>query len=264
MLAGMISSPSAYSPRANPEAALARRNLVLQKMVEQGYINRGVPRRTRPGANPMPSQSEIQPPTEDSAAPYFTSWLRQQVVDCYGAGEAFGGGLQVHSTLDLDLQRAGRGDRLLAARRDRADRAVVVLDNDTAGVRAMVGGSDYASRPFNLATNGHRQPGSSFKPFTLVTRARGGALARPRSSARSRSSSPSGRSGVGGSSEMFEVNNYDDAYLGSASLATATTYSDNSVYAELGLKYAGGAGADRRDRRTRWAIDSSTLDRTRR
>ena len=46
---------------------------------------------------------------------------------------------------------------------------MVVLDNDTGGVRAMVGGYDYREQPFNLATQGQRQPGSAFKPFTLVT-----------------------------------------------------------------------------------------------
>ena len=47
--------------------------------------------------------------------------------------------------------------------------SVVVIDNETGGVKAMVGGNDFVEEPFNLATNGHRQPGSSFKPFTLIT-----------------------------------------------------------------------------------------------
>src|SRR5206468_359230 len=47
--------------------------------------------------------------------------------------------------------------------------SVVVLDNETGAVKAMVGGNDYQNHPFNLATNGHRQPGSAFKPFTLAT-----------------------------------------------------------------------------------------------
>ena len=104
-----------------------------------------------------------------SKAPYFTSWLRQQLVDKYGAGEAFGGGLTVKSTLDLDLQEQVEA---IAASRSRGvglDTSVVVIDNQTGGVRAMVGGDDYNKAPFNLATNGHRQPGSSFKPFTLIT-----------------------------------------------------------------------------------------------
>ncbi len=167
LLAGMISSPSGYDPVTNPQAAMARRNQVLQNMVSQGDITQE--EYDQYSKEPLPKPSQIQTPTEDSKAPYFTSWLRQQLVDKYGSGEAFGGGLRVYSTLDLPLQQevskiaydhtAGVG----------LNSAVVVLDNQTGGVRAMVGGTDYSKSPFNLATQGQRQPGSAFKPFTLVT-----------------------------------------------------------------------------------------------
>jgi penicillin-binding protein 1A len=161
------------------------------------------------------------------------------VVDHYGAGEAFGGGLLVTSTLDLDLQREVEGivSSRLAAIEPTA--SVVVLDNQTAGVRAMVGGPDYSRAPFNLATQGRRQPGSAFKPFTLVT-----ALSEGHSSGEVFTSAPqripfehpvrkkNGEIEV--VNEIFEVHNYEDQYLGSASIASATTYSDNSVYAQIG------------------------------
>jgi penicillin-binding protein 1A len=238
LLAGMISSPSAYSPRTNPEAAAERRNLVLQRMTEEGYLTEE--EYTKYAALPVPGQEEITPPQENSAAPYFTSWLRQQLVDRYGAGEAFGGGLQITSTLDLDLQRQVEG--IVASRLAGIEptSSVVVLDNDTAAVRAMVGGPNFQEAPFNLATNGQRQPGSSFKPFTLVT-----ALEQGHSTAEVYASAPQeipfrARFEEKGKektvNELFEVNNYEDSYLGSASLATATTYSDNSVYAQLGTE----------------------------
>ena len=134
---------------------------------EQGYITED--EYLDYSSRPLPAASLIEPPTDDSVAPYFTSWLRQQLVDKYGAGEAFGGGLVVKSTLDLELQQ--QVESLVSSRVDGVglDSSVVVLDNETAGVLAMVGGDDYAKEPFNLATNGLRQPGSSFKPFTLVT-----------------------------------------------------------------------------------------------
>jgi penicillin-binding protein 1A len=238
LLAGMISSPSAYSPRTNPEAATERRNLVLQRMTEEGYLTDE--EYAKYAALPVPGQKEITPPQENSAAPYFTSWLRQQLVDRYGAGEAFGGGLQITSTLDLDLQRqveAIVGSRLAGIE---PTASVVVLDNDTAAVRAMVGGPNFQEAPFNLATNGQRQPGSSFKPFTLVT-----ALEQGHSTAEVYTSAPQeipfrARFEEKGKeetvNELFEVNNYEDSYLGSASIATATTYSDNSVYAQLGTE----------------------------
>ena len=168
LLAGMISSPSAYSPRNYPENATARRNQVLANMSEQGYIT--PEEYTKYAAIPIPDGKEIPLPTEDSAAPYFTTWLRQQLVDRYGAGEAFGGGLQIKSSLDLEFQERVQEitASTLAGIAPTASRRSCSTTRP-AGVLAMVGGSDYQEFPFNLATNGQRQPGSSFKPFTLVT-----------------------------------------------------------------------------------------------
>src|SRR5207253_3092863 len=80
--------------------------------------------------------------------------------------------------------------------------SVVVIDNATGQVKAMVGGSDYNTHPFNLATNGHRQPGSSFKPFTLAT-----ALTQGISS---NTSYPSNQKifKLPGGKEYFDVHNY--------------------------------------------------------
>jgi penicillin-binding protein 1A len=239
LLAGMISSPSAYSPRTNPEAATERRNLVMQRMVDQGVLSEE--EFLAAAEVPVPGPNKIQTPKEDSAAPYFTSWLRQQVVDRYGAGEAFGGGLKITSTLDLEFQEAVENiiSSKLAAIEPTG--SAVVIDNETAGVLAMVGGFDFEKEPFNLATNGHRQPGSAFKPFTLVT-----ALQQGHSTSEVFTSAPQKipfearvpdkDGGTKVVPELFEVHNYEDSYLGSASLATATQYSDNSVYSQLGTQ----------------------------
>ena len=167
LLAGIISSPSAYSPRNFPDNATARRNQVLGNMVDQGYISQSD--YDTYSQYPIPLPSQIHPPAENSQAPYFTSWLRQQLVDRYGAGEAFGGGLQIISSLDLELQRQAESVVSSTLSGLGPTASLVVLDNSTGAVRAMVGGPSYQDAPFNLATNGHRQPGSSFKPFTLIT-----------------------------------------------------------------------------------------------
>ena len=238
MLAGIISSPTAYSPRNNPEAATARRNQVLTNMVDQGVLAEEEAQSA--ATEPVPEPNQIHPPREESEAPYFTSWLRQQVVDRYGAGEAFGGGLVIHSTLDLDYQRAVEG--IISSRLSAIEPtgSAVVIDNKTGGVLAMVGGFDYNREPFNLATNGHRQPGSSFKPFTLLT-----ALQQGRSTSEVFTSAPQQipfrarvheHGEVKTVNDIFRVSNYEDNYLGSASIATATTYSDNSVYSQLGTQ----------------------------
>jgi penicillin-binding protein 1A len=240
LLAGIISSPSAYSPRNFPDNATARRNQVLANMVDQGYITQS--EYDIYAAKPIPLPSQIHPPAENSAAPYFTSWLRQQLVDRYGAGEAFGGGLQIVSSLDLELQKAAEGVVSSTLGGLGPTASLVVLDNNTGAVRAMVGGPNYQEAPFNLATNGHRQPGSSFKPFTLIT-----ALEQGHSSGEVFTSAPqqipfeakvpkNNGNGTKVVNDIFRVNNYNDSYLGSASIATATTYSDNSVYAQLGTQ----------------------------
>ena len=240
LLAGIISSPSAYSPRAFPENATARRDLVLANMRDQGYIT--PEEYTEYAQIPIPSEKEITPPAENSAAPYFTSWLRQQLVDRYGAGEAFGGGLQIKSSLDLEFQNRVQGILQSTLAGIPPTASAVVLDNETGGVLAMVGGSNYQDSPFNLATNGHRQPGSAFKPFTLIT-----ALEQGRSTGDVFTSAPqqipfrvkvpkNNGNGTKIVNDLFRVNNYNDSYLGSASIATGTTYSDNSLYSQLGTQ----------------------------
>ncbi len=228
MLAGIISSPSAYDPKLHPVAAKDRRDEVLSKMLDQGYIteeqyNQGV-------RSALPSHTDIQPPTIDSQAPYFTTWLRQQLVDKYGAGKAFFGGLKIRSTLDLSLQKAAEDAVYQHTAGVGITGSAVVIDNQTGEVKAMVGGPGYDQSQFNVATQGARQPGSAFKPFTLVS-----ALELGHSPYEVFTSAPKvfhfGKHG----NQAFTVKNFQNNYLGSASLTTATTYSDNSVYADLGL-----------------------------
>jgi penicillin-binding protein 1A len=228
-LAAIIASPSAYDPKIYPENALMRRNIVLEKMYEQGYITSTQLEEGTQQALPAPS--DIEPPKLDSRAPYFTSWLRQQLVDRYGAAKAFFGGLKVKTTLDLRLQNAAEESVNSYLGYLPPTASVVVLDNKTAGVKAMVGGPNFETKPFNLATLGHRQPGSSIKPFTLIT-----ALEEGISPETVYESAPQefhfGKHGQ----ETFVVHNDEDSYLGSCSIICATTYSDNSIYAQLALE----------------------------
>jgi penicillin-binding protein 1A len=228
-LAGVIASPSAYDPKIYPENSLSRRNLVLEKMYEQGYITH---EQFEEGSQQaLPSPDDIEPPTLDSKAPYFTAWLRQQLVERYGAAKAFFGGLKVKSTLDLRLQGAAEEAVNSYLGYSPATASVVVLDNKNAGVKAMVGGPNFATKPFNLATQGHRQPGSSIKPFILLTALEEGIS--PYTTYESAEQEFSyGKNGQ----ETFVVTNDEGAYAGTTDIASATTYSDNSVYAQLALE----------------------------
>jgi penicillin-binding protein 1A len=229
MIAGIIASPSAFDPKVNPEDALARRNLVLEKMVEQGYITHeqfveGIHKA-------LPAPADIKPPTLESRAPYFTAFLRQQLVEKYGPEKAYFGGLTIHSTLDLSLQEAAEEAVTSYLGYSPATASVVVIDDHTGGIKAMVGGPDFETAPFNLATQGRRQPGSSIKPFTLLTALEEGISPETEFPSEQRTFH-FGKNGE----ETFTVHNDEEGYLGSCSISCGLTYSDNSIYAGLGLE----------------------------
>ena len=230
LIAGIVANPTAYDPVAHPQAALARRNLVLKDMFDQGLLPLREYRDARIQALPAPI--DIKPPTVRSSAPYFTTWVRQQLVDQFGARRAFEGGLKVKTTLDLKLQTAAENavNKYLANPAG-PSAAVVAIDNRTGAVRAMVGGRDYATRPFNLATQGQRQPGSSIKPFILAQALKKGYGAGSLWPSRKRIFTVPGTKGR----EKFVVNNFESKYAGTQTLAGGLTYSDNSVFSAVGI-----------------------------
>jgi penicillin-binding protein 1A len=227
LLAGIIASPSAFNPVTNRRAALGRRNLVLKLMLEQHMISLGQYQQAIIQA--LPSAETVHPPRPDSSQPYFSTWATQQLVDRLGSGRVFGGGLKIKTSLDPDLQAAAEqaiNGRLAGVG---PSASLVAIDNKTGEVRAMVGGNDYANHPFNIATDGHRQPGSSFKTFTLVE-----ALLRNISPGSVWPSAPV--TFRVSKHELFPVHNFEDSYLGSVSLANAFAYSDNSVFSRVGIQ----------------------------
>jgi len=236
LLAGIIQSPSGNDPVAHPQAAKRRRDIVLRKMLEQRRLTPEQYEEAR--LQPIPTRRDVHPPRlrldvpDVAGVPYFVSWVRQQLVDHLGAREAFEGGLRITTTLDLEVQRAAEQavNRHLAWQGG-PTASLVAIDNRTGEVRAMVGGRDYDDRPFNLATQGQRQPGSAFKPFILAEALRQGFGPGSLWPSRKREFRV-----PGGGAERFVVNNFDDNYSGVASLADALTASDNAVFAAVGIK----------------------------
>jgi penicillin-binding protein 1A len=235
LLAGMIASPSAYNPLENFQAAYERRNLVLQRMLEQGMITQAEYEDivTDGDTTEIPEPDEVNPPQPNSAEPYFTTWVTQQAVDKFGADRVFGGGMKIQTTLDPELQAAAESAVTQIAGVGPAV-SLVTIENATGEVKAMVGGESFRDKPFNLATNGHRQPGSAFKPFILLAALETGDYGPGSVFASHEKELPF--INKNGDKDLFHVSNYEDQYLGSASLTTATAQSDNSVYAELGMK----------------------------
>ena len=171
---------------------------------------------------------ELDTPRVRTRAPYFTTWVRQQLIDRFGPEKAFEGGLKIKTTLDLDLQNAAADrDRHVpqlprAARRPRSWRST------TRPARSARWSAAATTRqsPFNLATQGQRQPGSSFKPFILAEALQRGRERHDLWPSRQRDFIVPGTKGK----EHFVVNNYEGTYAGTRSLGQALTFSDNSVY----------------------------------
>jgi penicillin-binding protein 1A len=235
LLAGVIQNPSGYDPVDKPLAARARRDVVLEQMYQQGYLRRADYEESLRQALPAPAY--VQPPhqslVEGVDAGYFASWVSQQIIERYGATRAFDGGLRIETTLDLDMQRAAEQavDGYLPGPSG-PTAALVAIENSTGEVRAMVGGRSYNETPFNLATEGERQPGSSFKAFDLAAALERGISPESTWSSRLKIFNVPGTKGT----EKFVVHNDEGAYTGSNTLTGATAFSDNSIYAEVGLQ----------------------------
>ena len=252
LLATMVANPSEFDPVLHPQATLARRNdVVLRDMYEQHYLS--YTRYIEARNTPLPTRSEIQQPQQQpSAAPYFTSWVEPQVVHALMANgltekqaqyEAYYGGLKIKLSIDLSMQNQAQQvvKNELFSSPGLPSASLVAIDNKTGEVRAMVSGDgDYAQSPFNLATMGYRQPGSSFKLFTLAAALSRGAITAytPFDSRQltihfvhQGGNAYAADNGTG----RFPVRNFGNVYAGSIPMTVATATSDNSVFAQLGM-----------------------------
>jgi penicillin-binding protein 1A len=225
LLAGIPKDPSRYDPVTRPREARARRNLILSLLVDQGKISRRDA--ILASAAPLPQPEDIRSPSVNTpVAPYFANYVKQQLIDEFGAKKVFGGGYRVTTTIDLNLQRLAR--KAISGwltNPDGPTAALVAIDPRDGSVLAMVGGENFRESEFNLAAQAQRQPGSAFKPFVLAAALESGIA--PGSTFQSKPLF------ISLGDRVWPVSNYDDVYLGSTTLDTATVHSDNSVYAQL-------------------------------
>lgn len=215
-LAGLLKAPSRYSPLLNRSAAAGRASLVLAAMHEEGYIDDREARLAR---------SEEVKPVRDVAGGsgrYVADWVMAQLPSYVGALD---GNIVVETTIDLRTQALAA--RALTATLDAegAERgvgqgAIVAMSPDGA-VRALVGGRDYGSSPFNRAVDAMRQPGSSFKPFVFLAALEAGNY--PESL---RIDQPISIRG-------WSPENYTRKYLGPVTLRSALALSLNTIAAQL-------------------------------
>jgi penicillin-binding protein 1A len=224
LLAGIPSDPARYDPVTNPRAARERRDTVLKAMLDQDditYAQYANAKRAR-----LPNPDNVHLSGARGPAPYFTNYVQQQLIDRYGSSSVFGGGLRVRTTIDLKVQRFARQSiTKWLTDPNGPSAALVAVDPRTGGVLAMIGGNNYRKSQFNLAVQGERQPGSSFKPFVLATALKDGISPD--------SEFESGPVEIPLGDKVWSVHNYENSDLGRISLATATEMSDNTVFAQL-------------------------------
>jgi penicillin-binding protein 1A len=225
LLAGLPQQPGRLSPLANPEGAKQRRDRVLSRMLVNGYISRQ--EHDEAAATPIVLDPEPQFENGILAAPYFVSHVKRLLQDQFDPSLVFEGGLEVHTTLDSRMQELAE-DAVFGFldQPNDPDAALVSIDPRTGYIKAMVGGEDYSVNKFNLATQGRRQPGSSFKTFVLVAALEAGVSP----SERLDSSSPCL---IPAEPEEWEVANNEGQGRGMITMETATRSSVNTAFARL-------------------------------
>jgi len=173
LLAGLPKRPEYYSPFNDEQRAVERRNLVLSLMAEQGYVTPEEAKQAR--AAPLELVEDREPlGMTDPEGPYFTNYVLRDVVARWGHEAVYKGGLTIHTTLNLEMQQAA--EEAIAWGMERAKKAgyrvdemaLVAVDVRTGAIKAMVGGVDYSESQYNVAVQGGRQAGSSFKPFVYT------------------------------------------------------------------------------------------------
>jgi penicillin-binding protein 1A len=224
LLAGIPSDPSRFDPVTNPKAGGARRLEVLKTMYEQGEItSRDLLRAARAR---LPRANDVRLPGIEGPAPYFVNYVKQQLIEKYGTRKVFGGGLNVQTTIDLRLQKLARqAIQSVLKEPNGPSAALVAVRPRTGEILAMYGGDNFRQSQFNLAVQGERQPGSSFKPFVLATALKQGISPT--------TVFPSRPVNIFIGDKYWPVHNYENDYIGSADLVTATAVSDNSIFAQL-------------------------------
>jgi penicillin-binding protein 1A len=215
-IAGLLKAPAHYSPINEPEAAAARARVVLAAMHDAGFISQ------RETALAMAQKVQAVHDVAGGSGRYVADWVMDILP---GFVTALDQDIVVDTSINLDMQAAAA--RALAGTLDedggksRVSQGALVAIDTSGAVKALVGGRDYSTSPFNRAVDGHRQPGSAFKPFVYLTALEAGYL--PQSVVVDRPVSING----------WAPENYGRKYYGPVTLTTALSHSLNTVSAQL-------------------------------
>ncbi len=224
MLAGMPQAPSQYSPVLNRDGTKARRNEVLRKMAELKMISP----QTAAAEEEKGLGLHMEHYFAHRRERFFFDYIQDELTKQYGEATVKLGGLKVYTTIDLKKQVEARAAIAEKLGDIGPSSAIVSIDPKNGDIVAMASSADYGKSKFNLAAQGHRQPGSAFKPMVLLTALREGV-------------NPDTTHYVSKSPIEFKdppcgpwtVKTYGGKGAGDLTLHAATLKSDNSVYAQL-------------------------------
>ncbi len=227
LLVGLPQSPSYYDPFTNAEAAVARRDIVLGRMLSSGDITQE--EYDEAVATELELNAGSTEVENNGSYPYWSDYIQQLLAEDFSSETIFQGGLKVYTTLNSTYQQAAEeavAEQLAAIGLEDLNQALVAIDPDTGYILAMVGGRDYSVSQYNLATTARRQPGSSFKVMTLVA-------------ALSAGMSPNVTINCDSPLDItssWNVQNYNNTSYGIITLARATEVSANTGYAQIAVE----------------------------
>jgi penicillin-binding protein 1A len=225
LLAGLPQAPSLYNPFLSAGKAEARRNDVLRRMADQGFITQSEAAKAIDEPLGVKANGYYSKKRES----YFYDYVKQQLVDEYGAKRVQAGGMHIYTTLNLKMQQAARkalDDNLAGT--DRSG-SIVTVDPANGDIKAMASNAAYGQFKFNLASQGHYAAGSTFKVMVLMTALRKGVD--PNSTSYTSMPLKFNDPTWG----PIDVHTYSGSYIGRANLVKATLASDNSIYQQLDL-----------------------------
>lgn len=234
LLAGKIKAPEILDPRKRPDRVKARRDQVLRNMAKRKWL------KSDELKTALAAPIELTPPTAASSAkaPHFVEYVKREAagIDELGGSpesrgkQLFTGGYTIDTTLDPKaFDAAVKAVQANLGREDDPEAAVATVQPGDGAIRVLYGGRDFATRNFDLASQGRRQPGSSFKPLVELAALTEGIDPRSTFDA----SSPRQLEYRG---ERYTVNNYEGKGGGRSSIFDAMTNSINTVFAQLILK----------------------------
>ena len=232
LLAGLVRAPEIYSPFNDIEKAKLRRDLVLQLMYEQELIETSQYLNALAAPIILTKKSTAGPDQFSSrVAPYFVDYVKQNLYNQkFTDYDVFKGGLRIYTTLDINLQeKAENAVKKVFPEDIGPSYSLISIDPDNGYIYALIGGKDYSTSKFNIATQGKRQPGSVFKVPVLIEAIR-------QNFSPKNTFNPNGPIIIPmGEGPDWTVDNYGGQKFGSdkMSVVDGTIYSVNVVYAQL-------------------------------